>query len=194
MERRGAIWRPETEVTALRPHAAEIDGATVRHDWIADTRGLSAQADLPDLRGVRGELIIVSAPDVRLRRPIRLMHPRYRVYIVPRPSDRYVIGATSIEAEDFSPITVRSTLELLSAAFAVHPGFGEARVDETVTQCRPAFPDNRPRIHYAEGLVRINGLHRHGFLLAPALVEFAAYFLERGRLHEDSGEFMVKAA
>jgi len=41
------------------------------------------------------------------------------------------------ESEDVSDISVRSTLELLSALFTVHPNFGEARVVNTETNCRP---------------------------------------------------------
>ena len=55
-----------------------------------------------------------------------------------------MIGATEIESEDLSPASVRSTLELLSAAYAVHPGFAEARILELSVQCRPALPDNLP--------------------------------------------------
>jgi glycine oxidase len=41
------------------------------------------------------------------------------------------------------------------------------------TNLRPALPDNEPRIDSANGLLRINGLYRHGWLLAPALVQDA---------------------
>ena len=101
------------------------------------------------------------------------MHPRYRIYIVPRPNHRYVVGATEIESEDQSNMSVRSSLELLSAVYSVHPGFGEARIANTLTNCRPALGDNLPRIETETGLTRINGLYRHGYLLAPATVETA---------------------
>ena len=39
---------------------------------------------------------------------------------------------------------------------------------------RPAFPDNRPRIIAAKGYIYVNGLYRHGFLLAPVLAELVA--------------------
>jgi glycine oxidase len=41
------------------------------------------------------------------------------------------------------------------------------------TNLRPAFADHRPRIDREPGLLRINGLFRHGWLLAPALAEKA---------------------
>ena len=64
-----------------------------------------------------------------------------------------------------------ASLELLSAAYALHPGFAEARIIETNTHCRPAMPDNLPYIDFQDKLTIFNGMFRHGFLIAPALVE-----------------------
>ncbi len=69
-----------------------------------------------------------------------------------------------------SDISVRSTLELLSALFTVHPNFGEARVVNTETNCRPAFRDNLPRVENQKGLTRINGLYRHGYFTCSLAV------------------------
>src|SRR5207253_9790934 len=107
-----------------------------------------AKQELGDLRGVRGEILRVHAPEVSLTRPIRLRHPRYPVYLVPRPKNHYVIGATAIESEDEGRITIRSTLELLTTEYSVHPGFGEARILETMAALRPAFSDNVARVGY----------------------------------------------
>lgn len=166
------------EIAGVTGHAIELaDGQRRAFDWVFDCRGIGARPDLPDLRPVRGEILWVHAPEVRLRRPLRLMHPRYRIYVVPRPDDLYLVGATEIESGDRSPLSVRSALELLSALFSVHSGFAEARIVRTDVNLRPAFPDNRPRIDHGEGLTRINGLFRHGFLLAPAVVEEAVGFV-----------------
>jgi glycine oxidase len=121
---------------------------------------------------VRGEVIRVYAPEVQIQRPIRLIHPRYPLYIAPKPNHVYVIGATEIESEDCSPMSVRSALELLSAAYSIHPGFAEARILEMSSQCRPAFNNNLPKIYWdGQRYLAINGLYRHGYLIAPALVE-----------------------
>jgi glycine oxidase len=178
----GARFHFETEVTDMEPGKVHVAGETHTFDWVADCRGMGAKEELTDLRGIRGELIYVSAPEVTLHRPVRLMHPRYPIYIVPRHDHVYVIGATAIESEDYSPISVRSTMELLSAAYTVHTGFAEARVLETLTSCRPAFPNNRPRIIADRGLMRINGLYRHGFLISPMLSLFAAEYLDHGKV------------
>ncbi|ACB95786.1 FAD-dependent oxidoreductase [Beijerinckia indica] len=136
-------------------------------DWIIDCRGLAGRDALPDLRGVKGEMLVLRTGDIRLARPIRLLHPRFPVYIVPRGDGRFMIGATSIENEEEGRITARSMVELLSAAMTVHPAFGEAEIIETGAGLRPAFPNNLPRLRVEGHVVRANGLYRHGFLLAP---------------------------
>ncbi|MGL1956576.1 MAG: glycine oxidase ThiO [Colwellia sp.] len=148
-------------------------------DLVIDCRGTGAMnthsnpncSPLSDLRAVRGELFQLFAPDVNLSRPIRLMHPRYQLYIAPKQKGFYVVGATAIESDDSSPMTVRSAMELLSAAYSVHPGFAEANIRQHVSQCRPAFSDNQPKISVNETLIQVNGLFRHGFLIAPVVME-----------------------
>jgi glycine oxidase len=151
----------------------ETDGIVI------DCRGLFARDTQRDLRGVKGEMIIVETDEIVLSRPVRLIHPRWPLYIIPRANNQFMIGATSIERED-DGVSVRSALELLSAAYAVHPAFGEARIIEIGSGLRPAFPDNLPRIAIDNQRVAVNGLYRHGFLLAPALAELVLGYVERG--------------
>lgn len=140
-----------------------------------DCRGLGAKAALPALRGIRGEVARVRATGIALTRPVRMLHPRYPIYIAPKEENLFVIGATEIEGEDMSPMSVRSALELLSAAFAVHPAFGEARIVELNTQCRPTLPDHRPAVVWdGADTVTLNGLYRHGFMIAPEVAATAA--------------------
>jgi glycine oxidase len=144
-----------------------------------DCRGLFARDAQPDLRGVKGEMVIVETDEIVLSRPVRLIHPRWPLYIIPRAGNQFMIGATSIERED-DGVSVRSALELLSAAYAVHPAFGEARIVEIGSGLRPAFPDNLPRIAIDNQKISVNGLYRHGFLLAPALAELTLGYVTRG--------------
>lgn len=139
-----------------------------------DCRGFYAREVLHDLRGVKGEMLVIRCPDVTLTRPVRLLHPRMPLYIVPRGDGIYMLGATMIESEDSSRITARSMLELLSAAYALNPAFGEAEVLEIGVDLRPAFPDNLPRIRRLGRTIYANGLYRHGYLLAPALAQGVA--------------------
>ena len=142
-------------------------------DHIIDARGLAARDQLPDLRGVRGEMLVLRCPEVSLSRPVRLLHPRHRVYIVPRSPARLLVGASEIESEDRSPVSLRSAVELMAAAHSVLPALAEARIVRLDVNLRPALPDNNPRIVHIRGTLAINGLFRHGWLLAPALVEQA---------------------
>lgn len=158
------------------------DGALPSAGRVIDCRGYDARHDLSDLRGVRGERVRVHAPGVDLSRPVRLLHPRHPMYVVPQGDDAFVIGATIIERDDNGPATVRSVLELLGSAYALTPTFGEASILDMGAGVRPAFPDNIPLIRSENNgrLLRVNGAHRHGFLLAPVLAESVAKFLASG--------------
>jgi glycine oxidase len=153
--------------------AVDIDGIVI------DCRGLAARDTQPGLRGVKGEIILIETDEVELSRPVRLIHPRWPLYVIPRGGNRFMLGATSIEAED-NGVSVRSALELLGAAYAVHPAFAEARIVEFGSGLRPAFADNLPRIAIDNDKIAVNGLYRHGFLLAPALAELTLGHVRRG--------------
>jgi glycine oxidase len=150
--------------------------------WVLDCRGLGARGQWGEpLRGVRGEIARLYAPDVKLQRPTRLLHPRYPIYIAPKLNHLFVVGATEIESEDLSPVSVRSTLELLSAAYTVHPGFAEARILELSSRCRPTLPDNLPAVvEPSPRLLQINGLYRHGFMISPAIHDAVLEYMHRG--------------
>jgi glycine oxidase len=151
----------------------DIDGIVI------DCRGLAARDAESELRGVKGEIILIETDEVELSRPVRLIHPRWPLYVIPRGRNRFMLGATSIEGED-NGVSVRSALELLGAAYAVHPAFAEARIVEFGSGLRPAYPDNLPRIAVDNDKIAVNGLYRHGFLLAPALAELTLSYVERG--------------
>jgi glycine oxidase len=176
-------WHTEVNPENLRKQS--------KYKAVIDCRGTGAKAawssgDAPNtLRGVRGEVIRLHAPEVKLRRPTRLIHPRYPIYIAPKENDVYVVGATEIESDDLSEMSVRSAMELLSAVYTVHSGFAEARILEMATQCRPTLKNNLPeiRINKNKGLadlIMINGLYRHGFMISPAVLDCALQVLEQG--------------
>ncbi|BCO27026.1 D-amino acid dehydrogenase [Rhodoferax lithotrophicus] len=148
------------------------DFAPDQADWVLDCRGLGAQPQWSQVRGVRGEVAMLHAPNVHLSRPTRLIHPRYPIYIAPKENGIFKIGATEIESDDLSPVSVRSAMELLSAAYSVDTGFGEARILELVAQCRPTLPNNLPAVRrLGPRCLQVNGLYRHGYLIAPAMVD-----------------------
>ena len=170
------------EGVALRLGDSEMPSGA---DLVVDCRGLAAKDELPTLRGVRGERLIIRSREVTLARPTRLLHPRFPLYVVPWGDGLHMVGATVIESDETGPITLRSALDLLSATYALDPAFAEAEIVQQGAGARPAFPDNRPRIIARKSYIYVNGLYRHGFLLAPVLAELVADYLETGAMHPE---------
>jgi len=175
---------PRVAITALAEKLV-ADGANIHFDHaveptdldadlVLDCRGLAARDVLPGLRGVKGEMLLLRSDDISLSRPVRLLHPRIPLYIVPRADGLFMVGATMIESGERRRISARAMLELLGAAYALHPAFAEAEVVEIGTDARPAFPDNLPRLTRRGRVIHVNGLYRHGFLLSPAMARMAA--------------------
>lgn len=169
------IWMWGRQVDEVGPGHVNSSGSHHDFDHVFDARGLGQRpangqgTGCTDVRGVRGEIFLLHAPDVSLGRPIRVLHPRHRVYVVPRRDHHFIVGASEIESEDRSPVSLRTTVELLATAHSALPGLAEARLVHTETNLRPALRDNLPRIEQAPGLTRINGLFRHGWMIAPAM-------------------------
>ena len=171
VDRLGVQWHEGQTVEIIKEHSIACAEQTHAVDVAVDARGVGSKSALPKLRGVRGEVLRVACPGVILNRPVRLMHPRYQLYVAPRPNGEFVVGATELESEDTGPTTVRSMLELASALHSLHPAFGEARILRMSAALRPALDDHRPCIEQRGGVWHINGLYRHGYLCAPALVD-----------------------
>lgn len=180
-----AHLEPRKALAALTRKLVDEHKVTIRYesegfeaeegaDLTVDCRGLAARDQLSDLRGVKGEMLVLYSTEITLQRPVRMLHPRIPVYIVPRGDGHFMIGATSIENDERGRVTGRSMLELLSATYALHPAFGEAEIVEIGADVRPAFPDNLPRLRKRGDTIYVNGLYRHGFLAAPALARRAA--------------------
>ncbi|WP_162902377.1 FAD-dependent oxidoreductase [Facilibium subflavum] len=142
-----------------------------KYDYIIDTRGLGAQNAIKGLHGIRGESLVVKAPDVTIDKTIRLCHPRYPLYVIPRKNNIYYIGATTIQSQDDSNISVKSTMDLLSALTVIHPGFLEARILQSFSRNRPSFPSGMPKTAISGNIITLNGFYRHGYLLGPVIVD-----------------------
>ncbi|PID63578.1 MAG: FAD-dependent oxidoreductase [Gammaproteobacteria bacterium] len=178
-----ALWdkvrnrAPVTTDTSLSE--ADIDAMTSDspNDWVLDCRGFDARQQLADLRGVRGEMLHLYNPELSLSRPVRLLHPRIPIYLVPRANGQLMLGATMIENASRERASVRSVLELLSALYAVNPAFSQSEIVEIGVDVRPAYPDNLPKIVRRGKRLHINGMYRHGYLLAPALAKIACDYL-----------------
>jgi len=177
----GALRSLNVEVRFSSPVPEPLWLAAPAGGLVIDCRGLGAQSAHIGLRGVRGEMLVINNPGLDLSHPIRLLHPRFPIYIVPWGDSTYMIGATMMESEKLAAVTVRSALELMSSAATVHPGFLDSRLVELSIGVRPAFDDNIPKIGIHGKCIRVNGAYRHGFLLAPVLAEIVADHLEHER-------------
>jgi glycine oxidase len=171
-----ALYEALRPLATFKDEAAEPQALASQFDFIIDARGLGMND--PDLRGVKGEIVVVRNPEFHLSRPVRLMHPRYPLYIVPREGNIFMIGATQIETQDSGHVSVRSAMELLSALYTLHPSFAEAHILETHAGVRPAYPDNLPRLKQEGNIISANGMFRHGWLLAPVMAEALADLLD----------------
>jgi glycine oxidase len=180
------IWQKAGEAGAKTVlGAGETNGEA---DFTIDCRGMGAAGALADLghklRGVRGEMAIIRTSELKISRPLRLLHPRFPLYMAPWPEDYYMIGATVIESEDKARASLRSGLELLGSAYAIHPAFGEAEIIRFDANLRPSFADNIPKVIVHGGTIHVNGLYRHGFLTSPALAQMVADYIEGKEGHE----------
>ncbi|MBX4336085.1 FAD-dependent oxidoreductase [Bartonella raoultii] len=142
-------------------------------DIIVDATGIARLGKDKNIRGVRGEMLLLQSTDITISRPIRLLHPRFPLYIVPRENNIFMIGATMIESEFDGAISVRSMMELLNAAYTLHPAFAEAEIIESGVGVRPCYPDNFPSVYKHDNHIFINGFYRHGFLLSPEMAKRA---------------------
>lgn len=163
----------------------EIEKFRHNFDWLIDCRGLGAKQEFNDLRGIRGELVHLFAPRVNLRHVVRIINARCPIYILPRKNHKYIVGATSIESDNMAPISVRSTLELLSHIYSIHKGFAEAHLLQTKVHCRPTLLDNLPKIkiNQKQKIIKINGLYRHGFSYAPVFAEAITQLIETQKIN-----------
>ncbi|MFP4098265.1 MAG: FAD-dependent oxidoreductase [Alphaproteobacteria bacterium] len=171
-------------------------------DWVIDCRGWVEGID-DELRGVKGEIILLENKEFHIDRPVRMMHPRYPLYIIPRPNNVFAVGASSIENadEDDGSVFLRSAMELMSAAYSLHPSFGDSIVLDMSSAIRPSYMDNLPRIHIKDdesqekgkgGYIRCNGTSRHGYLLSPVMAKCVAHYVKTGEEDEDFPLFSGK--
>lgn len=168
------------------------DGDLVSTELVVDARGLEASGDLP-LRGVRGEYLVLGPADVPLPGPVRLLHPRYPLYAVPRPDGTTYVGATMVERDEDAPPTARAALELLSALVSVHPAFAEAEILTLGAARRPATADHLPVLAVEPGRIRVNGLFRHGWLLSPRMAAAVVALADGSDPGQDVASFVREA-
>ena len=145
-------WHSPRELSDFAPGENRESG---QPDLVLDCRGLGARTAWPQLRGVRGEVVRVHAPEVRAA-PHAPGAPALFAVHRPKENHLFVIGATEIESDDMGPASLRSTMELLSALHRAQRLCRGAH-SELNTQCRPTLPDNLPALRWVgERVLQVN--------------------------------------
>jgi glycine oxidase len=143
----------------------------------------------PAVRPVKGEILTLRGPaSVPICEHLVVSE---RVYIVPRPDGRLIVGATVEERGFDTRVTAGGVYELLREAYRALPDVAELELEDAVAGLRPCTPDNAPLIGPSEldGLVLATGHFRDGILLAPATADAVAALLAEEESPVDVGAF-----
>lgn len=185
LERAGAEVRAGCEVSdgvfegerliGVRARPADGDEEELRADavvlaagaWSGTVPWLPPEAR-PPVRPVKGEVL-----ELRVREggepPANRILASERVYLVPRPDGRLIVGATVAERGFDTEVSAGGALELLREAYRLLPDVAELDLIDAIAGLRPGTPDNLPFVGRGavEGLVLATGHYRNGILLAP---------------------------
>jgi glycine oxidase len=155
------------------------DGEELRADavvlangaWSGTTEWLPEHAR-PKVRPVKGEVVELRGRD-GAGAPCERIVCSERVYLVPRPDGRLIVGATVEERGFDTVVSAGGVLELLREAYRLLPDVAEMELVDTIAGLRPGTPDNLPLIGPGaiDGLLLATGHFRNGILLAPLTAE-----------------------
>jgi len=135
----------------------------------------------PPVRPVKGQVLELRGRDGEP--PARHILASERVYLVPRPDGRLVVGATVEEMGFDTTVTAGGVHELLREAYRLLPDVAEMELLGAIAGLRPGTPDNLPLVGPGafDGLVLATGHYRNGILLAPLAAEAVADLLSGNR-------------
>jgi glycine oxidase len=138
----------------------------------------------PPVRPVKGQILELRALDGEA--PCERIVVSERVYLVPRPDGRLVVGATAEERGFDTTVTAGGVHELLREAYRLLPEVAEMELVEAMAGLRPGTPDNLPLVGPGalDGLVLACGHYRNGILLAPLAGDVVAELIADGRVVE----------
>jgi glycine oxidase len=144
--------------------------------WSGAAEWLPEQAR-PRVRPVKGQVLELRRRDDEP--PARHILASERVYLVPRPDGRLIVGATVEEMGFDTAVTAGGVHELLREAYRLLPDVAEMELLDAIAGLRPGTPDNLPLVGPGaiEGLVLATGHYRNGILLAPLAAEAVADLL-----------------
>lgn len=139
--------------------------------WAGATAWLPERAR-PPVRPVKGEVVELRSREGAAPPAARIVCSE-RVYLVPRPDGRLIVGATVEERGFDTAVSAGGVLELLREAYRLLPEIAEMELVDAIAGLRPGTPDNLPRVGPGtiEGLLLATGHYRNGILLAPLAAE-----------------------
>jgi glycine oxidase len=165
-----------------RPGDDSVQTVEVRADtvvlcngaWSGQTPWLPDEAR-PPVRPVKGEVVELR-PRAGDPAPAGRIVCSERVYLVPRPDGRLIVGATQEERGFDTVVTAGGVHELLREAYRVLPDVAEMEMVGMIAGLRPGTPDNLPIIGRGavDGLLLATGHFRNGIMLAPLTADAVA--------------------
>ncbi|MET0771098.1 MAG: FAD-dependent oxidoreductase, partial [Solirubrobacteraceae bacterium] len=181
----GGEVRAPVHVARVRAGSVELgDGTVLEAGTVVLAAGAAAGGLGPALpvRPVKGQVLRLRDPNGPglIERTVRTLD----AYLVPRADGRYVLGATMEERGWDRTPTAGGVYELLRDIAEVVPGVLELELEEVLAGLRPATPDNRPALGFADGVLVAAGHHRNGILLAGLTGDLVAGLLAGDPLPE----------
>jgi glycine oxidase len=170
-----ALTRPSDELVQTLAADVRADAVVLCNGaWSGRTAWLP-EAARPLVRPVKGETVELRPREGEPAPAARIVASE-RVYLVPRPDGRLIVGATQEERGFDTVVTAGGVHELLREAYRVLPDVAEMEFAGTIAGLRPGTPDNLPIVGRGavDGLVLATGHFRNGVLLAPLTAEAVA--------------------
>jgi glycine oxidase len=136
-------------------------------------------AELPPVRPVRGQIVLLDERPPRLRSIVF----QGGGYLVPRGDGRVLCGSTMEHVGFRKEVTAAGVHEILGRALACVPSLGTAQLSSTWSNFRPRVEGRSGLVGASPlpGLFLATGHHRNGILLSKVTADDAANAIVDGR-------------
>jgi glycine oxidase len=193
---RGVTYITGRSVTGLERAGGRVKGVLldqgdpVRAEVVILATGALSLPEGPSVMAmepVKGQMIAFAAA-----RPMAPAHVirGFSIYLASKPGTRLVAGATSEPGLEDGNTDDEAIARLTEAARAAIPGLAAAPVMERWAGLRPRAADSMPVIGEIEpGVLAAGGGYRNGVLLAPAIAEALAAYLNVGEAWPSAAPF-----